>query len=267
MTLLLVLVLTQDVREFRDLAYYEGTDADAEKHRLNLFVPDTDDKFPVMMYVHGGAWKSGDRAWYTALGQQFARRGIGCAVISYRLSPKVKHPEHTRDAARAFAWLYRNIEKYGGDRSRLFICGHSAGGHIAALLACDRRWLEEVRVPHEALRGVIAMSGVYSIPNTGGLVRMFKDAFGDDPEVLRDASPTTHLKGCKTPMLVLTETDDNLFVRPFMTAFKRAAEREGVTCIRFVDAEHRDHYTIVTKMIEPGDDPVRDEIIGFIRSR
>ena len=103
------------VREVLGLKYYEGEDFDNRKHRLDLYLPEGKKKVPVIMWIHGGGWRKGDKGLYGRLGRRFAREGLGLAAISYRLSPKVKHPDHVRDCARAFAWLHRNVKEHGGD--------------------------------------------------------------------------------------------------------------------------------------------------------
>lgn len=89
-----------EVDVVRDLAYVEGTEADAKKHKLDLYLRRGKQGFPVVLFVHGGAWSSGDRNFFgahEAIGKMFARHGVGAVVISYRLSPSVKHPEHIKD--------------------------------------------------------------------------------------------------------------------------------------------------------------------------
>lgn len=193
------------------------------------------------------------------------------AAISYRLSPAVKHPEHVRDCARAFAWLVANAEKYGGNPERLFVCGQSAGGHLAALLALNRRYLEEQKVAADAIKGAIPMSGVYWIPpvreGRRGPLAVLSRAFGEDPESCRDASPVEHVADCRTPLLVLTESEDTLFLRASMERFRTALREAGIERADFRDAEGRDHISIVTEMFRQGPEPVRDGIVEFVRAR
>ena len=193
-TLLLLLTAAQDaqVKVVKDLAYYAGPDADEKKHKLDLYLPVTDKPFPVLMWIHGGAWMMGDRAMFGGIGERFAERGIGCAVISYRLSPGVKHPEHVKDCARAFAWLHANIKKHGGDPDRLFVFGQSAGGHLTALLTLDRKYLDELKVPEDAIKGAVPMSGLYMIfaieDSKSPITAMFPKAFGTDKDVCQSQS-------------------------------------------------------------------------------
>lgn len=271
MTLVLLLAPQEaKVREVKDIAYVEGKDADAKKHKLDLYLPDADGPFPVLMWIHGGGWKMGDRAMYGELGRRFAESGVGCAVISYRLSPEVRHPEHIKDCARALAWLHAHVKEHGGDPDRLFVTGQSAGGHLTALLALNRTYLEELKVPEDAIKGAIPMSGVYTIPavkrDLPGL-KMFKDAFGSDPDVCKEASPVTHARNAKAPMLVITETeDDRAMLRESMAGFKKALEAADVRNVEFLDAKDRNHITIVTRMYGQ-EDPVRQAIVDFVKAR
>ena len=97
-----------EVVKHRNLVYNAAKDADKEKHQLDLYVPKGAKDYPVMMFVHGGAWKSGNKDLYAALGENFASQGIGTAIINYRLSGgnrTTKHPDHVHDVAKAFAWV------------------------------------------------------------------------------------------------------------------------------------------------------------------
>ena len=114
------------VKSLKDVAYHTGEDTHATKHKLDLFLPEGRKDFPVLFFVHGGAWRHGDKGFlgiYSALGKFYAQHGIGAVVINYRLSPDVQHPEHVKDVARAFAWTYHNIARYGGDPGRIFVRG------------------------------------------------------------------------------------------------------------------------------------------------
>ncbi len=121
----------------------------------------------MLVLVHGGAWAIGDNrccGLYSSVGQFLASQGIGVVMPNYRLSPGVKHPEHARDVALATAWTHANIARHGGDPNRLYLAGHSAGGHLVALLAADERYLRTAGMKTTDVKGVIAISGVYNVP-------------------------------------------------------------------------------------------------------
>jgi acetyl esterase/lipase len=186
------ITLASNVEVQRDITYTNGDEADAAKHRLDLYLPKDKKNFPVLVFIHGGSWRSGDRSNYPALGNRFAKLGIGVAIPSYRLMPKNPHPAQIEDTAAAFAWVYKNIAQYGGDANRIYIAGHSAGGHLVALLALDPAWLAKYDIPLTAIRGVAALSGVYDVSKIQG----FANVQGDSP------SPMAHVHSKAPPFLV-----------------------------------------------------------------
>lgn len=140
----------------KDITYVEGKESDAAKHKLDLYLPKGRTGFPVLVFLHGGAWRSGDRAIYYALGNRFAKDGIGVVVPSYRLMPGAPHPAQIEDAVAAVEWTVKQIAEHGGDGKSIWLSGHSAGGHLAAWVGLEKRF-------RSAIRGVIAMSGVYDV--------------------------------------------------------------------------------------------------------
>jgi acetyl esterase/lipase len=140
----------------KDIPYTEGAPADAAKRMLDLYLPKGASNFPVLIFIHGGSWRSGDRSNYPALGSRFAKSGIGVVAPSYRLMPGAPHPAQIEDALAAVDWAIRNIAQYGGDPKRIYVSGHSAGGHLAAYAGLERRFWP-------SLKGVMALSGVYDL--------------------------------------------------------------------------------------------------------
>lgn len=251
------------VQAIKDLAYYEGPDADPKKHKLNLFLPKDAKSFPVVLFIHGGGWRFGDRDFlfdvYGKLGDRFARNGVGLAVASYRLSPKVKHPEHAKDVARAFAWTAKHLRDYGGNPDELFVCGHSAGGHLVSLLATAESYLKEHGLERKAIRGVIGISGVYEVSPEK---RFFPSVFPEDAAVRREASPLYHVKaGVPPTLLIYADSDfptlDRLAQRYHQAL--RAAEIDS----ELLEVQGRDHFSILTRMLEQ-EDPAFQATLRFI---
>jgi acetyl esterase/lipase len=273
-------------RAVRDIPYYEGEDAHPNKHRLDLFLPKGMKNFPVLFFVHGGAWMSGDRRFlgvYSNLGKHFAREGVGAVVISYRLSPAVRHPEHVKDVARAFAWTHKHIAEYGGRPDQIFVCGHSSGGHLIALLATDDTYLKAEGLSLRAIKGAIPISGVYEIgalrfafnlpgpmrpPGEGLLLRIETDAkpfalvFGNDLEVRKQASPLTHVKaGCPPFLIIYAERDYpdcDRMSGVFARALRQKKCQAQTLCI-----ESRNHFDIIFKAAFD-EDSASEAILGFI---
>jgi acetyl esterase/lipase len=249
-----------EVQVIRDVAYYEGPDADPVKHKLDLYLPRGHKDFPVVFFVHGGAWMHGDKNYfglYSALGTFYARRGIGVVVTNYRLSPKVKHPEHIKDVARAFAWTWKNIEKYGGKKECLFVSGHSAGGHLVSLLATDGQYLKAEGLTPKAIRGVMAISGVYAIPE-----RFLDMVFGTDPEARKLAGPIEHIHPELPPFLILYADKDLPKLGEGAEAFgKCLLDKKCQAEIR--EVKNRGHSTILLCSCLD-DDPAAVALLTFV---
>jgi acetyl esterase/lipase len=269
------------VRVVRNVSYYQGAGASERLHRLDLYLPAGQKDFPVLVFVHGGAWSRGDKnelGIYNALGRCFARQGIGVVCPNYRLSPSVKHPEHVRDIARAYAWTFRNIARYGGCPGELFIGGHSAGGHLAALLAADETYLKAEGLPLTAIRGALSLSGLFTIPVTKGPKERFPNrsklptemgyalfsmVFGDDPGVRQLASPIAHVAANLPPFLILCGDNDLPFCdRPWAEAFYDALRAKDASA-DFCEMRRRNHVSILWNAIYESD-PATQRMMSFI---
>ena len=186
-------MVSQDdaVTQIKDIAYVEGS-VDS-KQKLDLYLPKGKTNFPVFVFIHGGSWSSGDKSLYAPIGVMLAKRGMGVVIPSYRLMPKNPHPAQVEDAAAAFAWVANNVKQHGGDESRIFLGGHSAGGHLAALIALDKSLLAGHGVSADIIKGVAALSGVYDMR----VLPMF-----GLPEERRKASPMEYVRRDAPPFLV-----------------------------------------------------------------
>jgi len=247
-----------EVEATLNIPYYEGRDTDAKKHKLNLYVPKGHKDYPVLFFIHGGAWTTGDRAMYGSVGQVFAKNGIGTVVISYRLSPKIQHPEHIRDVARAFAWTHKNIGKYGGKPDRIFVTGQSAGGHLAALLATNETYLHAENLTLKDIKGVLPISGIYTFA-PGRMKRVI----GEGVEAATSASPIKHVHGKEPPFLILYAENDfpkcDLMSKDLCKVLhdqKVAAEVKEIA--------DRNHITIMLYSMLSEADPTTQAMLEFI---
>jgi acetyl esterase/lipase len=252
---------TYAVKAIKDVAYYDGEDADKVKHKLDLYLPKDKERFPVFFFVHGGAWVHGDKNFfnlYSSLGTYFAKQGIGVVVTNYRLSPGVKHPEHVKDVARAFAWTYKNIEKYGGRPDQIFAGGHSAGAHLSALLAADDTYLKSEGLSSDKIKGVIPISGMFQIPD-----KLLPTVFGTDEEVRRKASPMYHAKAGLPPFLILyADKDLPGCDKDQAEALGKALKDKG-TKAATLEVKDSNHYLIILHTAS-GKGPAPQAILDFI---
>lgn len=256
-----------DVSIVRDVPYFHGPDADRVKHRLDLFLPKRKKDFPVLFFVHGGAWHHGDKSFlgvYSALGTFFARHGIGTVVINYRLSPEVKHPGHIYDVARAFAWTHKNIARYGGHPDQIFLSGHSAGGHLIALLATNPNYLRAEGLSSTDIKGVIPLSGVYDIAPLPP--RILRSAFGKEPGVVDEASPLRQVRAKLPPFLILYADHDLPGCdRENAEAFAKALRGKGNEA-RTREVIDSNHYKMILEAAVEGD-PVTEAVLEFVTAR
>jgi len=141
----------------RNLAY--GGDA---RQLLDLYIPTRlKELAPVLLYFYGGSWQSGSKAHYRFLGQAFASKGIVTAVADYRLYPPARFPDFVADGALALRFIHENIASHGGDPSRIFLSGHSAGAYIATMLAANASYLNAAKTSPEWIKGIIGIAGPY----------------------------------------------------------------------------------------------------------
>src|SRR5262249_49290433 len=172
----------------KDIDYHGGKEADKERHRLDIYAPEGGKDLPVLLHVHGGGWTKGNKLSFAKQGEMLAGKRIVVLSTNYRLSPAGKHPAHAQDGAKAIAWTKQNIAKYGGNPAKLFLSGHSAGGHLVALVATDESYLKAEKMSLSDLRGVIPIAAPY-------VIRPGKNpAFGTEEELCKQASPQTHAR-------------------------------------------------------------------------
>ena len=246
-----------EVDVVKDIAYLTGDKADAKKHKLDIYSPKGKKDCPVLFFVHGGAWKSGDRAQYPLLGKGFAEQGIVTVVISYRLSPGVQHPAHIQDTARAFGWVYDNVAKFGGRPDRIFVSGHSAGGHLVALLATNEEFLKAEGRATKDIRGVLPMSGVFTI-----FPGLMASTFGNDAAAIRNASPT-HCAGPNLPPFLISYAASDIPTLGSMAEQLDKKLRDNKVDSTLMCVEGRNHITILMKMAD-ANDPLRKAFSDFI---
>ncbi len=176
-------------------------------------------KRPVVVWIHGGGWQTGDKSDVAVKPKYFTDQGMLFVTCNYRLLPEVTMDVLIRDVAQAIGWIHRNAHRWGGDPDRLMIGGHSAGAQLAALLCIDERYLKETQVDFKSLRACIPVDGdTYDIPKIimtaehrqmiygrGQPTFGHRQKFGNDPAKHVDFSAVTHVARGKgiPPFLIL----------------------------------------------------------------
>jgi acetyl esterase/lipase len=131
------------------------------RHTLDVYRPTnaTASTAPVVVFLYGGRWETGAKNEYTLVGDALTRRGYIAVIPDYRLAPGVKFPAWIDDAAHALSWVHDSIAHYGGDTSRIYVVGHSAGAHTATVLALDDRYLIRAGVQPEMVKAYVSLAG------------------------------------------------------------------------------------------------------------
>ncbi len=210
------------------------------RQKLDILTPKDDEGVatrPVVIFLYGGGWTSGAREDYGFAGAALVKLGYVAVIPDYRLYPQVKFPDFMTDAARALAWVRANIYRYGGDPQKVFVMGHSAGAHMAALLALDPTYTRAADLPDNAIRGVIGLAGPYAmVPSQVESVReVFAGAVDEE-----STRPVHFANTAAPPMLLLYGLDDDTVARqnaPQLADILRRAGRD-VTLRAYPDIGH-----------------------------
>lgn len=204
----------QDVK--RDIPYVEKGH---ERQVLDVYSPKGAKGLPVVFWIHGGGWQTGDKKDVQLKPQAFNDAGFVFVSTNYRLLPAVDMGTIVRDVAKAFRWTHDHAAEFGGDPKRVFVMGHSAGAQLAALLCTDDRYLKAEGLSLAVVKGCVPVDGdTYDVPaiiataearwKAHGLPPAkfgHREKFGNDPEKHKDYSAVTHVAKDKglPPFLIL----------------------------------------------------------------
>lgn len=194
----------------------------------------------VLLFWHGGGWTSGYKEWMSFMAPAFNAAGITFVTAGYRLAPQNVFPVGVDDCAAGVQWTVRNIAAHGGDPRRLWIGGHSAGGHYAALLAVRRDWQAPLGLPVDVVRGCLPISGVYDFTASSGLAN--RPRFLGPDETERAASPRFNLQAPLPPFLLAHGTADFPHLVRQAEAFENDLRAAGARVER-IAMEGRDHFS------------------------
>lgn len=230
--------------------------------RLDVYKPTQQAAAPIVIFIHGGGWNSGDKSDYRFVGATLAEQGFVAVTINYRLYPSVKFPNFVDDAALAVSYVRAHASEWGGDPNKIYLLGHSAGAHIAAMLALDNEYLQHAGGDSHWLRGVIGLAGPYDfIPFSFDYMH---DVFGPEANYPR-SQPVNFARADAPPLLLLHGLDDTT-VKPRNTISLTAAmlQQGGKVTSRYYTGVN--HLDIIAALWLPayGRAPVLAEVKKFI---
>lgn len=252
----------------RDIPYAEPADP---RQKVDVYAPEGARNRPVVFWIHGGGWETGDRTNVQVKPQAFADKGFVFVSTGYRLLTNVEIVTIFRDVARSVRWVHDHISDYGGDPKRLLVMGHSAGAQLAALICIDDRYLKAEGLSLEIIKGCVPVDGdTYDVPaiietaETRQRVHSLpmprfghRIKFGNDPAKHRDYSAVTHVAKDKgiPPFLILHVAD-----HPDVTAQAQRLEAvlkgAGIPAKRFA-ARETNHNKLNENLGVPDDPPTK----------
>lgn len=236
---------------------YEQAYGPHPRHRLDVYRSHTDNGAgAVALFLYGGSWRGGSRSCYGFVGAALAASGIPTAVADYRLFPEVRWPLFQEDAAAAFRWVAKELGEKGARPA--VVVGHSAGAHMAALLALDRRWLGEARPA-----ALVGLSGPYAFqpttwPSTKEIFATARDA--DEPRPIAFA-------GADAPPVLLMHGAADDTVKPHNASDFADVLRAAGSEVELEMVAGADHKALVMGFAQPFRRrvPVHSRTVGFIR--
>lgn len=248
-----------------------------ERQVLDIYAPDGAKDLPVVFWIHGGGWQTGDKTDVQIKPRVFARRGFVFVSTNYRLLPHVEMGVLIRDVARSLGWVHKNIAGHSGDPRRIFVMGHSAGAQLAALLCIDDCYLKAEGVPFDVLQGCVPVDGdTYDLPAII-MTAEFRQTvhrlplpkfghrvkFGNDPKKHIDFSAVTHVARGKgiPPFLIL-----HVAGHPNTTAQARrlgAVLKAAEIPVKVFGARETTHNKLNANLGLP-DDPATRELFNFL---
>ncbi len=265
-------VPAQEVK--RDIPY--ATSAD-ERQVLDVYSPLHAKDLPVVFWIHGGGWQTGDKTSVQKKPQAFTDKGFVFVSTNYRLLPQVDMGTIVRDIAKSIHWVHDHIADYGGDPQRFFIMGHSAGAQLAALICTDDRYLKAEGLSLAIIKGCVPVDGdTYDVPaiiETAETRRRVhgqpqpklghREKFGNDPEKHRDFSAVTHVAKDKgIPPFLIMHVADHPDTSAQAQRLASVLKSAGVT-VRVYGARESTHNKINADLGLP-DDPGTKALFEFV---
>jgi acetyl esterase/lipase len=231
--------------------------------KLNIFAPKKSAVLKeVLIFIHGGTWNSGRKEMYSFFGSRWARKDVVTVIVDYPKSPKAGYNEMAMDVALASKWVKENIIVYGGDLDKIFISGHSAGGHLAALVGIKKEYFERVGIANP-LKGIILIDAagldMYGYLKSQNFEpgNTYLSTFSNDPKIWKEASPLYFLHSNMPAMLIyrgsktypsIVESNEK-----FVAAIKAFVPQANYTILN-----GKKHVPMITQFFNTGNDRYKE---------
>ena len=254
----------------KDISY--SSDTEYERNKLDVYYSNKDNALrDVIVFVHGGAWESGNKGIYGFLGKNFVRKGLVAVIINYSLAPNQIY-RMAQDCTAAVMWVVQNITSYGGNPQRIFLMGHSAGGHLIALINADQRFFRAYNVQNP-IYGLILLDAFgldmheylsTELKPSDRYYNTFLQVFSTNPRVWQRASPMRYVKNIGNPQLILVGERTYPSIQTQNRRLFAYLTRTGQAPVEFFEIPRRSHMAMITSMFF-GSNRQYDLIVDFLR--
>jgi acetyl esterase/lipase len=261
-----VTLLAAKVKVEKDINY---TDQKEERRQLNVYYQnDVSRPKDVIIFIHGGSWSSGKKDIYWWLGRNMAGKGVVTVTINYGLAPQSQYMQMGDDCAQAVKWVQSHIADYGGDPSRIFLMGHSAGGHLAELINADPQYFKRAGIKNP-VKGLILddpfgldMKEYMSTAEKDDSYTDFLRTFSSDPLTWEKASPLFYVKNIRNPHLIFYGAKTYPAIQIQSARLNKLLEAEKVPTAVYV-IKGKKHVGMIAQMIF-GNNQLYGYILGFL---
>ena len=253
----------------RNIPYAQS---DNPRQTLDVYAPKDAQDLPVVVWIHGGGWRIGNKLLVQQKPQAFVDQGYVFVSINYRFVPTVEMDGLATDVATAVKWVHDHIAEYGGSPKLIFVAGHSAGAHLSALVCTDASYLKKQGLSLTDIQGCIPVdTATY---DAAKLIRwvsrerseLYTNAFGNDEASQKKYSPITYVeKGNQYPPFLLLHVASRLDATAQGNAFARAVVNAGGQA-EVVPGKGKTHATINKELGTPGDEPTK-AVFAFLKKR
>jgi acetyl esterase/lipase len=241
---------------YRDIPYVPVNSSafDPSKHILDVYAPKVKNvATEVVIFIHGGKWRTANKDMFNYVGVNFAEKGKTAVLINYRLTPEVQYEEMAIDCAKAVKWVLSQIGYYGGDPTKIYLYGHSSGGHLAALIATNNRFFDSIGIKNP-VKGCVLIDAfgmnIYNyLRNPNEDENWMFDTFGKDEIKWKDASPALFVTESSPKYLMFLGEKTRNIIYHDAKNFAELLEKKGIAA-EMVVMENRKHMEMIGQMLD-----------------
>jgi len=268
MLLFQTLLTSAQVKKVKNINYAGNHE---EANTLNVFYRDDSlNNKPVLVFIHGGSWSSGKKETYWWLGRNFARKGVVTVIINYPLAPNVQYEKMANDCALAIKWVHENISSYQASPGKIFVMGHSAGGHLAELINADPKYFKLAGIANP-IKGVILNDpfglDMYEYLTTAEKDHYYFDfirTFTQQANVWKTASPMEYVNRIKNPHLLFYGAKTYGAIKLQTPRLYEKLKANGIP-VELKEIKGKSHIPMISQMIFGGNRLYQD-ILDFIQN-